>query len=67
MRKLIESRITVANKAATKIQERISNTGIRDLEKNSGKITKELLAVLTKYNLIDVEDDTVTILVEVKN
>lgn len=67
MRKLINSRLRVSNKNITKTQERISNTGSLDLEKNPNKISKAIFDVLKANNLIDTTDDTVTILIEIKN
>ena len=67
MRKLISTRLRVSNKNVTKIQERVSNSGSLDLEKNPNKISKAIFDVLKANNLIDATDDTVSILIEIKN
>lgn len=67
MRKLINTIVTVDNKNVTKIQERLSNTGSTDLEKNPNKITNALIDVLKANKLIDNTDDRIEIFIEIKN
>lgn len=67
MRKLIQSQVHVENQKITKIYEDLVNTGNLELEKTkSHALTKEVIELLKKYNMIDKEDDIVDILITVR-
>lgn len=67
MRKLIQSQVHVENQKITKIYEDLVNTGNLELEKTkSCALTKDIIEVLKKYNMIDIEDDIVDILITVR-
>lgn len=61
MRKMVESTVTVSNKTISEIHEVLTNTGIRELKKSprSNQLTKDIIEVLNKHNMIDVEDEIV--------
>lgn len=61
MRKMVESTVTVSNKAISEIHEVLTNTGIRALKKSprSNQLTKDIIEVLNKHKMIDVEDEIV--------
>lgn len=67
MRKLIQSQVKVSDKQITAITEDLVNTGNLQLEKTkSHALTKDVVEVLKKYNMIDKEDDIVDILITVR-
>lgn len=68
MRKLIESRVKVVNQVITEIVETLDNTGNLALTKEpkSNAMTKDIIDVLKKYNMIDIEDDTIEFLITIK-
>ena len=67
MRKLIQSQVHVKNQKITKIYEDLVNTGNLKLEKTkSHALTKDIIEVLKKHHMIDIEDDIVDILITVR-
>ena len=67
MRKLIQSQVHVKNQKTTKIYEDLVNTGNLKLEKTkSHALTKDIIEVLKKHHMIDIEDDIVDILITVR-
>ena len=67
MRKLIQSQVHVKNQKTTKIYEDLVNTGNLELEKTkSHALTKDIIEVLKKHHMIDIEDDIVDILITVR-
>lgn len=63
MRKRVLSEVRVANKQTKSIAENLINTGAYLLEREprTQQLTKDIIEVLHKHNLIDKEDDRVNI------
>lgn len=69
MRKKIESTILVSNKVVTDIKEELTNTGAYLLEREprTQQLTKDIIDVLKKHNLIDKEDDIVKFWIQIQS
>ena len=71
MRKLVEAvvRVKEGEIVTDGIHEKLTNTGIISLTKEprSNALTKDMIDVLKKYNLIDKEDDVVNLMIEIKS
>lgn len=69
MRKLVESRIDLENGAITNIHEKLSNTGRLELTKEprTNQFTKDIIDVLNKHHMIDVQDDVVEFTITVRS
>ena len=67
MRRFIDSTVTVENKEIKEIHETLKNTGNLYLErKKNHEVSKEIINILNKYNLIADNDDLVEISIVVK-
>lgn len=69
MRKKVISQVTVSNKSIGTIHEQLINTGAYLLEREprSNQLTKDIIEVLNKHNLIDKEDDIVNIEIKIQS
>lgn len=67
MKKIIKSTVYMVDKEVDSVHEVLNNTGNYELEKpiNKGVFTKDVISLLLKHNMIDMEDDKVEIYIKV--
>ena len=69
MIKKVITQVRVSNSEVTDIHEKLINTGAYKLEREprSLQLTKDIIDVLNKHNLIDPEDDRINIEIKIQS